>query len=185
MRSSFSCARRRRLRCLPSPAASSIKRRLSRGFEWMIASTRPCDTTECISLPSPVSESASITSTRRQRAPFSLYSPSPERSRRRTIEISENSLASAPDALSITTSTSAADREGSPWPPAKITSCIVCPRTASGDCSPSAHSTASVTFDLPDPFGPTITETPGVKSSFVRSGKDLNPFSAIDRRCMS
>ena len=63
-----------------------------------------------------------------------------------------------------------------PWPPAKITSCIVWPRTASGDCSPSAQSTASVTFDLPDPFGPTITDTPGVKSSLVRSGNDLKPL---------
>src|SRR5450755_3648736 len=63
-----------------------------------------------------------------------------------------------------------------------MTSCIDWPRTASGDCSPSAQSTASVTFDLPDPFGPTITLTPGPKSSRVRSGKDLNPFRVIDFR---
>jgi hypothetical protein len=31
-------------------------------------------------------------------------------------------------------------------------------------------------FDLPDPFGPTITLTPGEKVSRVRSGKDLKPF---------
>ena len=40
-----------------------------------------------------------------------------------------------------------------------------------------------MTFDLPDPFGPTITDTPGVNSSFVRSGNDLNPLRAIERRC--
>src|SRR2546426_11007437 len=45
-----------------------------------------------------------------------------------------------------------------------------------------AHSTASVTFDLPDPFGPTTTLTPGPKSSRVRSGKDLKPFSVSDFR---
>ncbi len=39
-----------------------------------------------------------------------------------------------------------------------------------------------MTFDLPDPFGPTITLTPGPNSSFVRSGNDLNPFSVIDFR---
>ena len=39
-----------------------------------------------------------------------------------------------------------------------------------------AQSTASVMFDLPDPFGPTITLTPGEKVSRVRSGKDLKPF---------
>src|SRR5687768_16554375 len=71
-----------------------------------------------------------------------------------------------------------------PWPPAKITSCIVWPRTASGDCSPIAHSTASVTFDFPDPFGPTITDTPGVNSSLVRSGNDLKPLIVKERRCI-
>ena len=37
-------------------------------------------------------------------------------------------------------------------------------------------------FDLPEPLGPTITLTPGEKCSFVRSGKDLNPFRLIDFR---
>jgi chromosome segregation protein len=70
VRSSFSCARRRRLRCLPSPAASSISNRRSRGFEWMIASTLPWLITECISRPRLVSASVSTTSMSRQRAPF-------------------------------------------------------------------------------------------------------------------
>src|SRR5215213_4331934 len=38
-------------------------------------------------------------------------------------------------------------------------------------------------FDLPEPFGPTTTDTPGPNSSRVRSGKDLKPFSVIDFRC--
>src|SRR5918998_3783752 len=71
-----------------------------------------------------------------------------------------------------------------PCPPAKMTSCIDCPRTASGLCSPSAQSTASVMFDLPEPLGPTTTDTPGAKSSRVRSGKDLKPFRVTDLRCM-
>src|SRR3954447_5892911 len=99
------------------------------------------------------------------------------------MAISENSEFSAPSELSMTTSTSASLREATPWPPAKITSCIVWPRIASGDCSPSAHRTASVMFDLPDPFGPTITLTPGPNSSRVRSGNDLKPFRVIDFRC--
>jgi hypothetical protein len=48
-----------------------------------------------------------------------------------------------------------------------------------------AHNTASVMLDLPEPFGPTTTETPGEKSSRVRSGNDLNPFRVIDLRCTS
>src|ERR671919_1724511 len=61
-------------------------------------------------------------------------------------------------------------------------SCIDWPRTLSGLCSPSAQSTASVMFDLPEPFGPTITLTPGENSRRVRSGKDLKPLSVIDLR---
>ena len=68
---SFSSARRRRLRCLPRPAASSTRSRRSRGLEWTIDSTRPWLITECISRPRLVSERTSTTSTSRQRAPFS------------------------------------------------------------------------------------------------------------------
>src|ERR1044072_6328043 len=71
-----------------------------------------------------------------------------------------------------------------PLPPAEITSCIEAPRIAPGLCSPSAQSTASVMFDLPEPLGPTITLTPGENSSLARSGNDLNPFISIDLRYM-
>src|SRR4029453_19626694 len=80
---------------------------------------------------------------------------------------------------------SASPRACTPWAPAKMTSCIDWPRTASGDCSPIAHSTASVTLDLPEPLGPTITDTPGENSRRVRSGKDLKPFRVSDLRCTS
>ena len=71
-----------------------------------------------------------------------------------------------------------------PLPPAEITSCIEAPRIAPGLCSPSAQSTASVMFDLPEPLGPTITLTPGENSRLTRSGNDLNPFIVIDFRYM-
>ena len=86
---------------------------------------------------------------------------------------------------SSTSSTSAADAALRPGAPPKITSCIDWPRTATGDCSPSAHSTASVTLDLPEPLGPTITLTPGPNSSRVRSGNDLKPLTDTDFRYMS
>src|ERR1700733_4528341 len=138
--------------------------------------------TECISLPRPVSDSNSSTSISRQRAPARRYSPSPERSSRRTIEISETPSPSDCSASSSTSSTSAVDPALRPGAPPKITSCIDCPRTATGDCSPSAHSTASVTLDLPEPLGPTITLTPGPNSSRVRSGNDLKPLTVTDFR---
>jgi hypothetical protein len=35
---------------------------------------------------------------------------------------------------------------------------------------------ASTTFDLPEPFGPTTTVTPGSSDSVVASANDLKPF---------
>src|SRR5438270_5702869 len=87
-----------------------------------------------------------------------------------------------PSLSSRTSSTSACAPAWRPGAPPKMTSCIDWPRTAPGDCSPRAHSTASVTLDLPEPFGPTITLTPGPNSSLVRSGNDLKPLSVIDFR---
>ena len=101
------------------------------------------------------------------------------------MEISPTGRSIVPSALSRMSSTSAAVRACMPRPPPKMTSCIDCPRTASGDCSPIAQSTASVTLDLPEPLGPTMTDTPGPNSMRVRSGNDLKPFIEIDRRCIS
>src|SRR5947209_13821750 len=56
---------------------------------------------------------------------------------------------------------------------------------ASGDCSPSAHRTASVMLDLPDPFGPMITAIPGANSNRVRFGNDLKPLGVSARRCIA
>jgi hypothetical protein len=39
--------------------------------------------------------------------------------------------------------------------PLKMTSCIESPRSAEARDSPSTQRTASITFDLPQPFGPT------------------------------
>ena len=44
-------------------------------------------------------------------------------------------------------------------------------------CSPSAQRSASARLLLPEPFGPTTALMPGPNSTFVRSAKDLNPWS--------
>src|SRR6201995_1307975 len=98
------------------------------------------------------------------------------------MAISGTPSPSVPSESSSTSSTSAVEAALRPGAPPKITSCIDWPRTATGDCSPSAHSTASVTLDLPEPLGPTITLTPGPNSSRVRSGNDLKPLTVIDFR---
>ena len=63
-----------------------------------------------------------------------------------------------------------------------MTSSIFWLRTADGACAPSTHAMASTTLDLPLPFGPTTTVTPGSRSSVVASAKDLKPLRVSDRR---
>jgi len=64
-----------------------------------------------------------------------------------------------------------------------MTSSIAWPRRLLADCSPSTHNTASEMLDFPDPFGPTMTVTPGSRDRTVRSAKDLKPLSMSDFRC--
>ncbi len=84
--------------------------------------------------------------------------------------------------LSIVSDTSARPSAGRSAVPAKMTSSIFVPRSARAPCAPSTHATESTMFDLPDPFGPTTTQTPGSNSSVVLSAKDLKPFSVSDLR---
>src|SRR3954447_6319273 len=63
--------------------------------------------------------------------------------------------------------------------PLKITSCMDSPRSAEAFDSPSTQRTASITFDLPQPLGPTMpTSWPGVPI-VVGSTNDLKPESLI------
>src|SRR5260370_16224098 len=66
--------------------------------------------------------------------------------------------------------------------PLKMTSCIDSPRSADALDSPSTQRTASMTFDLPQPFGPTMpTSCPGV-AMVTGSTNDLKPASLISVR---
>src|SRR5260370_723890 len=59
-----------------------------------------------------------------------------------------------------------------------MTSSILPPRSSRADCSPSTQRTASETFDLPHPLGPTIAVTPSSKVRVTESAKDLKPESS-------
>ncbi|OIQ68709.1 hypothetical protein GALL_496970 [mine drainage metagenome] len=62
------------------------------------------------------------------------------------------------------------------WPlPLKITSCIDSPRSSDALDSPSTQRTASITFDFPQPLGPTMPVMRPGKGSVTCSAKDLNP----------
>src|SRR5438270_8546379 len=123
-------------------------------------------------------------STRRTCAPLTRYCPSPPRCSRRTIETSENSMPGrAWSALSKRSSTSQKSAGERPAAPEKSTSSGFSARSSLGARLPDAQTSASAMFDLPEPFGPTTTATPGSSRTSVLSGNDLKPRSFMDVRC--
>ena len=117
--------------------------------------------------------------------PLIAYSLSPLRNSVRLTLTSENSIGNKPAELSIVNTTSARPRAGRFDVPAKITSSIFWLRTELGACAPKTQAIASTTFDLPEPFGPTTTVTPGSSSITVVSANDLKPLSVNDFRNIS
>ena len=175
-------ARSRRRRCLRTPAASSMTDRRSSGRASRTASRWPWLTITCCWRPTPVSDSSSWMSSRRQGAPLIEYSLSPERKSVLVMVTSAMSAGSLPAVLSMVRETSARPRAGLVAVPMKMTSSILADRTVRGPWAPSTHATASTTFDLPLPFGPTTTVTPGSNSRIAGSAKDLNPLRERDFR---
>ena len=186
-RASFSSARCLRRLNFPSPAASSTRWRRSSGFEASTASTLPCETIECIEPPRPTSASNSTRSVRRTAALLTRYWPSPPRTSRRVIAISLKSTSAPkpPSSLSKTSSTSQWSAGGCVDEPPKRTSSGFSARSSDGVNDPAAQTIASATFDLPEPFGPTTTATPGSSFSSSGSTNDLKPRILIDCRCTS
>src|ERR1700682_431636 len=87
-----------------------------------------------------------------------------------------------PSELSNTSSTDARLTGFLSDEPLKITSCMCSPRNCFADDSPSTQRTASITLDLPHPFGPTTpTSCPGTAMD-VGSTKDLKPESLTEVR---
>src|SRR5512139_1377581 len=87
-----------------------------------------------------------------------------------------------PSELSSVRYTSAMPARGRPSPPAKMRSSVFLARKAEKTCSPNTQRKPSATFDLPDPFGPTMAVTPVGKTNSVLVAKVLNPCIS---RCFS
>src|SRR5687768_4908121 len=85
-------------------------------------------------------------------------------------------MSRAPSELSMVIDTSARPSALRDDVPAKITSSIFWDRTADGAWAPITQASASTTFDLPLPFGPTTTVMPGSRSRVAGSANDLNPL---------
>ncbi len=175
-------ARSRRRRCLSTPAASSMMARRSSGRALSTVSSWPWPMIMCCWRPTPESLSSSVMSSRRQGAPLMAYSLSPERNSVRVMVTSARSIGSLPEELSMVSDTSARPSCGRDEVPAKMTSSILADRRERGPWAPSTQVTASTTFDLPLPFGPTTTVMPGSNSNTVGSAKDLKPFMLSDFR---
>src|SRR5690606_31119029 len=92
-------------------------------------------------------------------------------------------MGSAPSELSMVRVTSARPCGALLAVPAKITTCILPPRSAFARCSPITQVSASTTLDLPEPLGPTTQVMPGSKRSVVADAKDLKPFNVRLFRC--
>ena len=91
------------------------------------------------------------------------------------IEISLKSISSPkpPSSLSKTSSTSQWSAAGRVEEPPKSTSSGFSARSSDGVSEPAAQTIASATFDLPEPFGPTTTATPGSSFSSMRVDERL------------
>src|SRR6478672_5505314 len=88
-----------------------------------------------------------------------------------------------PSELSKMSSTIALPTGLRPDDPEKITSVSESPRSRLAALSPMTQRIASMMFDLPQPFGPTMPDMLVGKCSVVGSTKDLKPDSLIvDRR---
>src|SRR5581483_5981785 len=85
--------------------------------------------------------------------------------------------------LSKRSSTSQKSAAPRPAAPANRTSSGFSARSSSGLSEPAAQRMASDTFDLPEPFGPTMTPTPCSRRTSTGSGNDLKPRILTARRC--
>jgi hypothetical protein len=87
--------------------------------------------------------------------------------------------------LSNSNSTDAAPTGFLELEPLKMTSVIESPRNRLAELSPITQRTASITFDLPQPLGPTTPTRLLGKVIVVGSTKDLKPASLIllNRMC--
>src|SRR3990167_1469997 len=90
-----------------------------------------------------------------------------------------------PSVLSKTSSTAACPTGLRALEPLKMTSDIDSPRRCFGELSPITQDTASIIFDLPQPFGPTTAIKLLGKAMVVGSTKDLKPDNFILTNCMA
>src|SRR3990167_7242387 len=87
-------------------------------------------------------------------------------------------------ALSKTSSTEACPTGLRTLEPLKMTSVSDSPRNCLGELSPITQETASITFDLPQPLGPTMAIKLLGREMVVGSTKDLNPDNLILVSCI-
>src|SRR5690606_13492307 len=168
-----SAAWSRRVARRAAPAASETYSRSRSGSAISTWLTSPWPMIARPERPRPEPASASSTSRKRALRPFSLRRVVPSRSRLRQI-------LTLPCGATSSTSTSARPIERLPLAPWKIRSVLSSALNAEARPPPVVQRRASMTFDLPEPLGPTIAVTPGANSIVVRSPKLLKPCSVSE-----
>ena len=171
LRSAFSL----RLRCLRTPAASSMNAApVLRARRCRTASSWPCPTMTCISRPIPRVAEQLLDVEQPAGCAVDLVlalavaeHPAGDRhlgvvDRQRAVGVVDRQRDLGP-----------AERGDGPTVPAKMTSSILPPRRAFAPCSPSTQAMASTTLLLPEPFGPTTQVIPGSRRSVVGRGEGL------------
>ena len=133
-------------------------------------------------MPTPVSMKRSLTSFSRTFWLLMRYSLRPSRYRRRATSTSSASTCSVrcplvPTGFSKVKVTVAAPSGLRAAEPAKMTSSMAAPRSDLAERSPRTHLTASTTFDLPHPLGPTMPIFCSLKRKSTGSANDLKPVS--------
>ena len=187
MRSSLSCARRRRLRCLPRPGGlldqqppvarlggdDRLDAALGDDRVHLLAQAGVRQHLEHVDEPAARAVERGTRPRRCGRAGAAI-----EISPTRQVDARRRRCRARPRPRPRA-------RACTPWPPAKITSCIDCPRTASGDCSPMRpqHGVGDVRLARAVRADDHATRR-APNSSRVRSGNDLKPFRVSDFRCI-
>ena len=117
-----------------------------------------------------------VMSLSRHVTPFSRYSDSPDAYKIRVILTDAYSVGNKFLVFSNVKLTWASCPGFRFFVPLKMTEFILSSRNSALFCSPKTQRIASTTFDLPEPFGPTMPITSSLKCNIVSLAKLLKPF---------
>ena len=151
-----------RLRCLRTPAASSMKPRRSSGVACRIVQLALADDHVHLAADAGVGEQL-LDVEQPAGAPLMAYSDPPLRNMVRLIVTSVYSIGSAPSLLSMVSEHLGAAQRRAAGGAGEDDVLHLAAAQGLAPCSPITHASASTTLDLPEPLGPTMQVIPGLE----------------------